>query len=165
MSSLRDLIGSEGLPEREQRDFECVPDGWYQAEVVSADVRQTKAGTGSYLSVQFAINGPSHAGRRVWQNYNLRNPSATAERIGREHLGELVRALGIGTPQDSDELIGNACEIRVTTKEQQGYPPRNEVIGARSPATPAPATAKPSAKKPAAAPAAAGGSAPPWARK
>lgn len=165
MGSLSEFIGPEGLPEREQRDFECLPDGWYSAEVLTADVCATKAGTGAYLAVQFAVTGPTHAGRRVWQNYTLRNPSSSAERIGREQLGELVRALGIQTPKDSDELVGNLCEIRLTTRQQEGFAPRNHVQAARprSDATAAKAVAKAAAaavKSPTA-----GGSAPPWARK
>lgn len=153
MGSLSEFIGPEGLPEREQRDFECLPDGWYSAEVLTADVCATKAGTGAYLAVQFAVTGPTHAGRRVWQNYTLRNPSSSAERIGREQLGELVRALGIQTPKDSDELVGNLCEIRLTTRQQEGFAPRNYAQTVAKAAAAA-------VKSPTA-----GGSAPPWARK
>lgn len=168
MGSLTEFIGTEGLPEREPRDFECLPDGWYPAEIVTAEVRATKAGTGAYLAVQFAVTGQSHAGRRVWQNYTLRNPSSSAERIGREQLGELVRALGIQTPRDSDEMLGNLCEIRVTTRRQEGFAPRNDVQAARPlDAADRQKTVKAAVKAAAAAvqSPAAGGAAPPWARK
>ena len=55
-------------PLDEPRTWEPLPDGWYEAMIVNADVKDTKAGTGQYIAVRFDITGPTHEGRVVFTN-------------------------------------------------------------------------------------------------
>jgi hypothetical protein len=146
-----------------ERSYELVPPGWYSARITDATVKATKAGTGKYVAVRYDIIGPTHEGRVVYGNLNVSNPNPTAEKIGREQLSDLMRAIGLGTLADTDQLIGGSCQIKVAVEVGEGaYKDRNEVKawkvldGAKKAAAPSAA--------PAAAPteAAASRSLPPW---
>ena len=110
-----------------QYDNSPIPEGDYKAVVKSAEVQTTKAGNGQYIKVRFDITGDTHAGRVVFSNINIRNPNPKAEEIGRQQLGELARALGIKTVNDTDQLIGGHCQIKVVVRQSEGYDPQNEI--------------------------------------
>lgn len=145
-------------------DFDPVPAGWYTATVANAELKDTKAGTGKYISVRFDITGPAHQGRVVFTNLNLVNPNPKAEEIGRQQLDQLMRATGLGVVQDTDQLIGGTCQVKVTVKRDEQYGDGNEIKAYKAiegGAPPQPAAA--SAPAPAPAPATDGAN-PPWAK-
>lgn len=108
--------------------FDPIPTGWYRAKVSGSRLKDTKAGDGKYLEVEFTILGPSYEGRRVWGRFNLENPSDRAVEIGRAQFGELCRAVGKIQITNSDELHGEELQIRVTvTPERDGYDAGNDV--------------------------------------
>lgn len=126
---LDETINVKSLPESD-RSYDPVPPGWYSARVHSAEVKATKAGTGQYIAIRYDIIGPSHQGRVIFGNLNIRNPNAKAEEIGRQQLGELMRAIGLAEIQDTDQLIGGTCEIKLDVKAAEGdWAARNEVRG------------------------------------
>lgn len=109
--------------------FDPLPPGWYQATITKADLTPTKDGTGQYIKVRYDILGPTHQGRVVFGNLNLRNANPKAEEIGRQQLGDVCRAIGKMQLSDTDELLGGVCEIKLTIRTQEGYEPQNEVKG------------------------------------
>jgi hypothetical protein len=142
-------------------DYDVLPDGWYSARITQADVRETRAGTGSYISVRYDVTGPTHEGRVVWGNLNLSNPNPRAEQIGREQLSQLIAAIGLAKITDSDELIGGELEIKVRIKTDD-YGTKNEVKAWKAregSSAPKPPSATPAAPAAPAAPAKA-----PWAK-
>ena len=144
-----------------QDQYDVLPDGWYFSRITSAEVKDTKAGTGSYISIRYDITGPSHEGRVVWGNLNLSNPNPRAEQIGREQLAQLTAAIGLKSISDSDELIGGECQIKLKVKEDD-YGIKNEVKGFKAVSGSNPPSV---ATPPSAAPAApAQDSKPPWAK-
>jgi hypothetical protein len=165
MAFLGETISVNDLPQREEvGNYDPLPAGWYTANITGAELKATKAGDGQYIAIRYDITGPTHQGRVVFGNINVRNASAKAEEIGRQQLGDIMRAIGLAKVSDTDELIGGGLSIKLDIKEAQGdYKARNEVRGFKaiegSPTTfraAAPATA------PAGGPAKA---APPWAKK
>src|SRR5574343_604277 len=82
-------------------DFGPIPDGWYATKIVAAEIKQTKAGTGNYVSVQFSVTGPTHVNRRIFSIYNIQNPNAEAEKIGLAELARLAGACGIEKLEDT----------------------------------------------------------------
>jgi len=105
MAFLSDPIEAAALPQS-TRNFEPLPAGWYLATITSAELMTTKAGTGQYIKVRYDILGPTHQGRVVFGNLNIRNPSAKAEEIGLQQLGELMGAVGLSRLTDTDQLVG-----------------------------------------------------------
>jgi len=156
MAQLNETFSVDALPQA-TNNYEPLPAGWYTAVVNGAEIKNTKAGTGQYIAVRYDITGPTHQGRVVYGNLNIKNPNPKAEEIGRQQLGELMRAIGLSTVQDTDQLIGGQLSIKLDVRESEQYGASNDVKGYKSSGSaPPPAAVK------AAAPAKA---APPWVKK
>ena len=161
MAFLNEAYDVNELPQG-NGNFDPLPPGWYHANITGAELKSTKAGNGQYIAVRYDITGPTHQGRVVFGNLNIKNPNPKAEEIGRQQLGEIMRAIGLAKVTDTDQLIGGSLQIKLDISRQEGYDPRNEVrafkaIGvANMPMTQMPAVQQ--------APQASASAAPPWAR-
>jgi hypothetical protein len=114
-------------------NYELLPDGWYSATINKAELATTKDGNGQYIKMRYDITGPTHQGRVVFGNLNIRNASAKAEEIGRQQLGDIMRAIGLSKVTDTDQLVGGVLQIKVATRAANGqYEAQNEVKGFRS---------------------------------
>ena len=172
MAQLPQSFSAAELPQSD-RNYDPIPEGWYDVEIKGAELRTTKAGTGQYIAVRYDVTGPTHAGRVIYGNLNVSNPNPKAEEIGRQQLGELMRAIGLGVVQDTDQLVGGRLSIKVSIRKSEQYGDSNDVkgfkavVGGAAPAVAAPSVSAPqaAAPQPAAAPAPAAGSAPPWAQR
>ena len=131
MAFLNETFNAAELPQSD-RNFDPIPPGWYDVSITGAELRQTKSGTGQYIAVRYDVTGPTHQGRVVFGNLNIRNPNAQAESIGRQQLGELMRAIGLAKVEDTDQLIGAHLQIKVKIRESAGYDPQNDVAGFRA---------------------------------
>lgn len=172
MAYLDQPINVNDLPEDTGGDFSPIPAGDYTASIKSADLTPTKDGSGQYIKLRLDVTGPTHAGRVIFANINIRNKSQQAESIGRAQLGALMKAAGLATLQDTDQLIGAHVGIKVairearTTPDGKTYEASNEVKGYKALGGTAPVVngTMPKPSVTAAAPAA-GKAAPPWAAK
>lgn len=161
MAYLGQTFSANDLPQG--NTYEPLPAGWYTATIAAAELMLTKDGTGQYIKIRYDITGPTHQGRVVFGNLNIKNASAKAEEIGRQQLGELMRAIGLARITDTDQLIGGNLMIKLGVRPATDqYPAQNEVKGfkAITGAAPtfAPAASAPTASAP-------GKAAPPWAKK
>jgi len=157
MASLSQSFSVSDLPES-SKNFSPLPAGWYTATISEVEIKQTKAGTGEYISVKYSITGPTHEGRVIYGNINIKNPSAKSEAIGRQQLGELMRATGLAEVEDTDQFIGGSLSIRLEIKSSDQYGDSNEVKGFKAVvggSMPTPAASAPAPAK----------AAPPWAKK
>ena len=94
---------------------------------------------------------------------NIKNPSPKAEEIGRQQLGEIMRAIGLARIDNTDQLIGKSLSIKLEVKLSEQYGDGNEVKGFKALAggtLPAPGLTMPVLAAPVTAKAA-----PPWAKK
>lgn len=166
MAFLNETYDVNELPQGNS-NYDPLPPGWYHANITGAELKSTKAGNGQYIAVRYDITGPTHQGRVVFGNLNIKNPNPKAEEIGRQQLGEIMRAIDLAKVTDTDQLIGGSLQIKLEIRTQEGYAPNNNVKGfkATSGSVPTPATASAPAQAAAAAPAASGKAAPPWAKK
>lgn len=160
MAFLSQSFDINELPEP-TNSYGILPQGWYSATITRAEVKPTKAGTGEYINLMYTISGPTHQGRTVWGIINIQNPNPKAEEIGRQQLGEVMRATGLSKVTNTDQLIGKDLVIKLTVKEDDRGGERNEVRGFKAvqggsiPSIPTAAPEAPSAFK----------AAPPWANK
>ena len=160
MASLDQTFDINKLPQGNTGSYDPLPAGWYNANITAAELKPTKDGSGQYIKVRYDITGPSHQGRVVFGNLNIKNKSAKAEEIGRQQLGDIMRAIGLAKVTDTDQLIGGSLSIKLDIRAaSEQYAAQNEVKGFKSLTGSAPAAA-PAASAPAPAKAA-----PPWARK
>ena len=108
-------------------DFEPIPAGWYNVSITNAEAKDTKAGNGVYISVRFDVTGPTHEGRVVFTNLNIKNPNPKAEEIGRQQLDSMMRAIGVGKVEDTDQLVGGNCAVKVSIRRSEEWGDSNEV--------------------------------------
>lgn len=131
-----------------------LPAGQYTVEITDAEIKPTKAGTGSLLKIEHTVIDPAdHAKRKVWKQINVANPNAEAERIGRSELSQLCRAVGIAVLDDSDQLIGKVVRVRVgIRKGNAAYPDDSNEIKSYESALAAPVPGTPPRTQPRATP-------------
>lgn len=128
MAFLNETFNINEMPVNES-SFEPLPAGWYNCTISGAELKTTKNGTGQYIAVKYDITGPTHQGRVVFGNLNIRNQNTKAEEIGRQQLGDLMRSIGVDRVQDTDQLIGGSLQIKLAIQTSEGYDPRNDVKG------------------------------------
>lgn len=172
MAFLGQTFDANELPQGNGGNFEPLPEGNYNASITQAELKNTNDGGGQYIKLRLDITGPSHQGRVIFSNLNIKNASAKAEEIGRQQLGDIMRAIGLAKVTDTDQLIGGNLNIKLSiraarTDEKTGktYDASNEVKAYRAingGAAPTFQAAAPAAAPAASAPAKA---APPWAKK
>jgi hypothetical protein len=163
MAFLNEEFNVNDMPVGNTGNFEPLPAGWYTATISQAELKATKAGNGQYIKLRYDITGPSHQGRVVFGNLNIKNANPKAEEIGRQQLGDIMRAIGLAKVTDTDQLIGGQIGIKLEVKEDAQYGASNEVKAFKSlSGSAAPAASMPVASAPSPS---AGKAAPPWAKK
>ena len=133
---------------------DAIPSGSYEAVVTDSEMRATKNGLGMGINLTFEIisEGPAK-GRKVFVWINYEHPKVEAQRIGREELASLCKAVGVTDLNDTVQL--HNLPLLITVGLDKNDPTRN-VVKAYKPKAAQPAQA---AQK---APQAAGAA--PWAR-
>lgn len=161
MAFLDEEFSVDSLPVG-NNNFEPLPEGWYNATIAGAEIKSTKAGDGKFIAVKYTVTGPSHQGRVVFGNLNIKNASTKAEEIGRSQLGDIMRAIGLGKVSDTDQLIGGNLGIKLSMKTGEYAGNEVKAFRALNGSAPAPVSilSTPSSVKTAPAKAA-----PPWAKK
>ena len=101
-----------------------LPAGRYRVSITGAEKKATKAGTGSYLQVEYTVLEGEYTNRKVWERFNLWNPNATAVSIAREAMDELCYVLGITALSSETDLIGRTvvAKLGVRKNKETGEP-------------------------------------------
>lgn len=116
----------------EVRTYEPLPDGWYKACIAST-VRKTSRAGNDYLEVELEITDADHAGRRLWEIYNLWHPSEAPKEIAQRQFSNLVNACGLANCKESDDLIGMHLDVKLKTETGNGeYQPKNKIAACRT---------------------------------
>ena len=119
--------------EEEKDGFEPIPEGFYHAVAIDSELKETKAGTGSYLQFTFEIiDEGKWKGRWVWDRFNLSNPNPRAVEIAQENLAKFCSAAGLSKVSDSFELHHRPIKIKVMQRDWNGKT-QNEIKGYRKP--------------------------------
>ena len=142
--------------EIETTSRDAIPTGIYEAVVTDSEMRATKSGLGMGINLTFEIltEGPAK-GRKVFSWINYEHPKVEAQRIGREELASLCKAVGVTELNDTAQL--HNLPLMITVGIDRNDPTRNVVKKYAAKAAPAPA-AQAAQKSPQATGAA------PWAR-
>ncbi len=150
---MADLRGFDANQVEPTGDFEPLPAGKYLAVIADSEMKATKAGTGNYLQLTFAVIDGPHKDRRLWARLNLNNPNAQAVQIARAELSAICRAVGVPAPNDSVDLhdlplvITVKCKKREDTgditNEIKGFAKKETLANAAAPAMTASAPATP----------------------
>jgi len=110
--------------------FDPIPAGWYQAIISNSEMKATRDGYGEYLSLTLQIIAGQYENRLVFARLNLKNANDKAVDIARKDLAAICRAVGVMSPQSSEELHDKPLMIKVKVRPAQGeYDASNDVAG------------------------------------
>lgn len=131
----------EGTEQR-SGDFPNLPNGVYLLEMEAGDVVEKNKDTPQHsITVKMTaqvVQPEEFAGRKIFLNYNIQNPSAQAQDIGNRQFQCLLRSLELGDvpDDDTDNLLFQSFTATVgmgkDSKEKNAdgspvYPGRNEI--------------------------------------
>ena len=92
-------------PNDKPNDFEVLPEGVYSVKITGSDWKDTRKGDGKYLQFEMTIVEGEHKGNKIFDRFNLVNPSDQAVRIARGQFASLREAVGVLNPKDPAELM------------------------------------------------------------
>jgi hypothetical protein len=108
--------------------FDPLPPGEYVAQVVDSEIKDTKAGDGKYVKLQWQVIDGEYTNRIVFANYNIINPSEKAQEIGEREFAAACRGLGKSHVSDTEELHAIPCVIKLKIDPgKNGYGPSNRI--------------------------------------
>ena len=127
---MADLQGFDARTVEPMDQFEPIPAGRYFAAITGSEMKPTKSGTGSYLELIFQVVEGEFKGRQLWARLNLANPNDLAVKMARAELAAVCKAVGVMTPNDSQELHNLPLEVTVKVKPRSDTgDPANEISG------------------------------------
>ena len=112
-------------------EFQPIPSGTYIVRCESAEMKETKDGTGKYIKTRFKVTGGEYANRVMFKNFNVVNKSEKAQEIGRSEVKTLLKAAGrTSFALDSvTDLCGLMCAAKVSVLRLSSYfSPRQIII-------------------------------------
>lgn len=108
---------------------ESIPAGRYTACITGATVKETKTG-GTMITTEFTLTTDGFKGRKIWENYNIKNDNQKAVEIGLSQLKTLCLAIGYKAEQlgnfDPEMLLNKdlTIETKIETDATYGDKPR-----------------------------------------
>lgn len=111
-----------------------LPVGFYGLVITRSVIKDTKPDAqgnptgGKYLEVEFDIAEPSQcSNRKFWDKFNIFNKNSTAQKIGREHLSDLLKAIGLGGDAEPEDMVGASVNAYLLIEPaSNGYGPKNK---------------------------------------
>jgi hypothetical protein len=133
---MADLRGFNAHTVEPNESFDPIPAGEYLCVITNSEDKPTKAGTGSYLELEFEVLDGPYKGRKLWDRLNLANPNELAVKIARATLSAICRAVGVMEPKDSCELHDLPLLVKVRVEKRPDTDePANVIKGYRSQGT------------------------------
>jgi hypothetical protein len=113
----------------QQQEFSLLPEDWYNAQIISSEIKPTKDGGGAYLQLTYKIIDGKHSGRQVIDRLNVHNKNKIAEDIGKRRLNSMLGIMKIEDMKDTQQLHGFPLKIKIIIrKDKTGqYSDTNEV--------------------------------------
>lgn len=108
--------------------FDPLPPGDYNVIITKSEMKDTKAGTGQYLSLSLLVFAGEYEGRTIFTNINIRNPNKQAEDIARAQLSSLCHSVGVLAPKDSSDFHDKPFTVSLKIRPpKDGYEAANDV--------------------------------------
>lgn len=129
---LIDLTATKDSQDRkEKREFTALPEGEYSAVIEKSELKDTKDGTGQYVSVMWKVTDGPHKKRVLWHNYHIKNKSAKAVSISKEQLSKLISVNPGASPQIQSpmDLLGLKAVLTVGVKFNRDMVEENTITG------------------------------------
>ncbi len=118
------------LSNTEVTNYAPLPDAKYVCNVTEAEIKDTKSGTGQYISATLTIAEGEFEGRKIFTNFNVKNENPKAVEIGLSQLKSLLIESGYKDPNtlgSVTDICGLRVGVKTKTKEDPAYGPKTEV--------------------------------------
>lgn len=118
--------------EIEESDFRPLTEGVYAGNVSKTEVKNSKSGTGKYLSLEITLLGaPGIKGRKIFDICMLSHPNPAAVTVGARKLKKLadVLDLDITEMESYSEFIGKPLGLKLGVESDAEYGDKNKVKG------------------------------------
>lgn len=127
MAQLPDVFNAKD--NEKMSGFEPIPAGWYLAEIVKSEMKDSSSGAGNrYLTCQLKIVEGEYKDRYLFNLMNLVNQNQEAVDIARKELASICEACDIDEIEESTELHGITMAVRVGIKAADAnWPAKNEI--------------------------------------
>lgn len=113
------LPGTFNPDEFPSDDFDPIPDGWYPAQIIDSEIKDTASG-GQMLKLSGEITDGDFSGRLFWDNLNIVNRSEVAQRIASQRLGKYCAAVGLGPIDDTEDLHNIPFMVKLVIEPGEG---------------------------------------------
>ena len=137
MSSLIDVFGAGGFDASSVEpaaEFSILPPFNYAVKIQSCEVKKTKNGNGHFVAIEMEIIDGSEAGRRVWDNINIENPSEQCQKMGRASFSALCRAFDMVNCTDLSVFIDQYVVAHVKVSVNKNTQEKENRVRTYSPA-------------------------------
>jgi len=114
--------------EVEESEFELLEAGEYTVTIIGSEVKDTKAGNGRILKLEYKIGDTN---RKYFDQINFMNANETAQKIGQQTLKKIAEAVGVVNFSDSDVLHNKRMNIVISQKMGNPY---TDKFGTQQPA-------------------------------
>lgn len=146
------LSGFDATTVEPRESFQPIPAGDYTVCISASEEKATASGNGEYLKLTLEVLDGDHKGRLLFENLNLKNPSAAAVDIARRTARDICLAVNVPQLNDAMELHGKPMLASVKVEKRNDNGELRNVIKAFAPVTAATnaapaATGQPWAKK------------------
>lgn len=102
--------------------FRPLPNGTYTVVMKSSEERRNKAGTGSYVALDFEVVDGEHQGKPLRSMLNLSHPKQSVVEQAQSELSAICRAVGVLSPQDTSQLHGIPLVVEVSCQKRKDDP-------------------------------------------
>ena len=109
--------------------FAPLPVGKYNVNCLSAEVKETKAKTGEYISVTFEVMEGPFRNKKLFTTFNIKNPNPKAVEIGRGQLKSFMENAGLTdfALNGVGDLEGLKTGVKTKIRKDEVYGDKAEV--------------------------------------
>jgi hypothetical protein len=112
-----------------ESNFEPLPAGWYKVSIQKDEVKPTKGNDGTILAFTYGVLDGKFQNRKLFDNLNIKNKNAIAEKIAYQKLSAISRAVGKMQWKLTEELHNIPFWVLLKVKPaKDGYPEGNEIV-------------------------------------
>ena len=110
-------------------EYTVLPEGPHLVEISQSQTKQTKAGDGSYLELEYTVIDGEHKGAMHWDRLCLAHPNPKAVSRANAALSAICHAIGVMTFSDTVELHHIPFQITIRHRTDDSNRVSAEIAG------------------------------------
>lgn len=121
------MINFNDVETKNTDGFASLPEGWYSLQVTDAILAQTQKG-GQMIKTTLKVLGPTHAGRLIWNNFNLGATSLWALKGFLEKAGsDIINRDNVSESEIATNMVGLRIDAYLEPDSTTNGNPTNKI--------------------------------------